>query len=75
MCQEVKKLRGIGDRLAEKIIEIVESGELRKADAFSSNEKLQTMNLFNNIWGVGPTIADQWYIQVSSVLKGETALS
>lgn len=53
----------IGARLAEKIWEICESGALRKADEFANNEKVRAMNLFSNIWGVGPTVAEQWYVQ------------
>uniref|UniRef100_A0A914VI60 DNA polymerase n=2 Tax=Plectus sambesii TaxID=2011161 RepID=A0A914VI60_9BILA len=56
-------LRTIGARLAEKIWEICESGSLRKADEFAHNDKVVAMNLFANIWGVGPTVAEQWYVQ------------
>lgn len=66
--QEVRNMRGIGQRLADKIWEIHESGELRKADEFLRDDKVQTMNLFTNIHGVGPTIAEHWYQQVSACL-------
>lgn len=39
--QEAKSLPGVGDKLADKIWEIIESGELRKLDELSSQEEIQ----------------------------------
>lgn len=55
---------GIGESLAKKIWEIIDTGSLEKLEDFQSSEYIQTINLFGNIWGCGPTIAKQWYDQV-----------
>ena len=61
--QEAKALPGVGSRLAEKIWEIIESGGLRKLEELSSSEEIQTINLFTNVWGAGPTTARAWISQ------------
>ena len=58
--QEARAIRGVGKKLADKIIEILESGKLRKLDELSSNEDLKTIDLFTNLWGAGPTTAQNW---------------
>ena len=44
--QEAKALPGVGAKLAEKIWEIVESGELRKLNELTSQEDIKTLDLF-----------------------------
>ncbi len=51
--------------MADKIIEILESGRLEKVANVCESEKARTINLFNRVWGVGPASADAWYNQVS----------
>lgn len=51
--------------MAEKILEILESGHLRKLDHIS--ESVPVLELFSNIWGAGVKTAQMWYQQVSSV--------
>lgn len=60
---EAKSLNGVGRRLAEKIWEIAESGELRKLNELTSSEENQSMVLFTNIWGVGAQTARAWMMQ------------
>lgn len=48
--------------MAEKIIEILESGHLRKLDHIS--ESVPILELFSNIWGAGTKTAQMWYHQV-----------
>jgi DNA polymerase lambda len=55
------KLPGIGAKIADKICEIISTGHLQKADKMAGDERVQTMELFNDIWGVGPTTALEWY--------------
>ena len=62
-CKEAKALPGIGERLADKIWEIVESGELRKLKELTSEEDTIAINLFTNIWGVGASTARLWVQQ------------
>lgn len=61
--EEAKSLHGIGERLAEKIWEIAESGELRKLNELTSREENQAMALFTNIWGAGAQTARAWVMQ------------
>ncbi|NXD14748.1 DPOLL polymerase, partial [Nothocercus nigrocapillus] len=59
--QEACKIPGIGKRMAEKILEILESGHLRKLDHISEN--VPVLELFSNIWGAGVKTAQMWYQQ------------
>ncbi|KAJ1526281.1 hypothetical protein ONE63_009435 [Megalurothrips usitatus] len=56
-------LPGVGDKMASKVWEILETGSLRKVSEVCSDEKTRTLELFTNIWGVGPSTADSWYQQ------------
>ncbi|XP_043331588.1 DNA polymerase lambda isoform X3 [Cervus elaphus] len=59
--QEAFGIPGIGKRMAEKIVEILESGHLRKLDHIS--ESVPVLELFSNIWGAGTKTAQMWYHQ------------
>ncbi|XP_041317148.1 DNA polymerase lambda isoform X2 [Pyrgilauda ruficollis] len=59
--QEACKIPGIGKRMAEKILEILESGHLRKLDHIS--ESVPVLELFSSIWGAGVKTAQMWYQQ------------
>ncbi|NXL56094.1 DPOLL polymerase, partial [Chordeiles acutipennis] len=59
--QEACKIPGIGKRMAEKILEILESGHLRKLDHIS--ESVPVLELFSGIWGAGAKTAQMWYQQ------------
>lgn len=60
--QEACKITGIGKQMAEKIVEILESGHLRKLDHISDN--VSVLELFSNIWGAGVKTSQMWYQQV-----------
>ncbi|XP_016075539.1 PREDICTED: DNA polymerase lambda isoform X5 [Miniopterus natalensis] len=60
-AQEACSIPGIGKRMAEKIVEILESGHLRKLDHISDN--VPVLELFSNIWGAGIKTAQMWYHQ------------
>ena len=49
--------------MADKIVEILESGSLRKVGQVCESEKAQVINLFNRVWGAGPASAEMWYQQ------------
>ncbi|XP_060624242.2 DNA polymerase lambda [Anolis sagrei] len=59
--QEACKIPGIGKKMAEKIMEILESGHLRKLDHIS--ESVSALEVFSNIWGAGVKTAQMWYQQ------------
>ncbi|KAB1271454.1 DNA polymerase lambda [Camelus dromedarius] len=61
--REAFSIPGIGKRMAEKIVEILESGHLRKLDHIS--ESVPVLELFSNIWGAGTKTAQMWYHQSS----------
>ena len=65
VMKEAMSLQGVGKRLADKIWEIAQSGELRKLQELRTSEEVQTLERFTNVWGAGPSTAQQWYQQVN----------
>lgn len=61
--EEIIQLPGIGESLAKKIWEIIDTGSFEKLEDFQSSEYMTVINLFGNVWGCGPNIARQWYDQ------------
>ncbi|XP_036293750.1 DNA polymerase lambda isoform X2 [Pipistrellus kuhlii] len=59
--QEACSIPGVGKRMAEKVLEILESGHLRKLDHIS--DSVPVLELFSNIWGAGTKTAQMWYQQ------------
>ncbi|TRY92324.1 hypothetical protein DNTS_029281 [Danionella cerebrum] len=59
--EEACKIPGIGKRMADKIMEIMESGHLRKLDHLG--EEVPVLEMFTNIWGAGAKTAQMWYQQ------------
>ncbi|XP_062399259.1 DNA polymerase lambda isoform X2 [Sardina pilchardus] len=57
--EEACQIPGIGHKMADKIMEIMESGHLRKLDHMG--EDVPVLELFSNIWGVGAKTALLWY--------------
>ena len=53
-------LPGVGAKIAKKIMEIIETGKLRKVDYQQADEKLLAMRLFSNVWGAGPAVCNKW---------------
>ena len=64
MLQEARSLPFVGERLAGKIEEIISSGGLRQQDA-EDKEKQAVLSAFTKIHGVGQTMAQQFYAQIS----------
>ena len=56
----------MGERLANKIDEIIASGHLRRLDSIDQ-EKEKVITLFKGIHGVGTTIAQQFYAKVCCI--------
>ncbi|CAL9172022.1 unnamed protein product [Musa hybrid cultivar] len=58
---QVKNLPTIGKSLQDHIHEIVTTGKLSKLEHFENDDKVRTVNLFGEIWGVGPATALKLY--------------
>ncbi|KAI0076868.1 Nucleotidyltransferase [Panus rudis PR-1116 ss-1] len=57
---EAKKLPGVGEKTAQKIIEIIDTGRLNRLK-YEKTEDVEVIRLFQGIYGVGAQIARQWY--------------
>ena len=62
--QEVQAINGIGKRIADKVVEIMDSGGLRRLNHV--DPKMEVIQLFMGIWGAGPETAKKWHSEVSS---------
>ncbi|KAJ1258775.1 hypothetical protein BS78_10G101100 [Paspalum vaginatum] len=60
-ADQVKGLPTIGKSLKEHINEIVTTGKLSKLEHFENDEKVRTISLFGEVWGVGPATALKLY--------------
>ncbi|CAF4506973.1 unnamed protein product, partial [Rotaria magnacalcarata] len=58
--EEIRMLPGIGSRLAEKIVEIMETGSMIKLEEYQTDADIAAMDLFGQIWGIGPAQAKRW---------------
>ncbi|RCV21019.1 hypothetical protein SETIT_4G104600v2 [Setaria italica] len=60
-AEQVKDLPTIGKSLRDHINEIVTTGKLSKLEHFENDEKVRTISLFGEVWGVGPATAVKLY--------------
>nr|GME13616.1 DNA polymerase lambda isoform X1 [Ipomoea batatas] len=60
-ADQVKHLPGIGKSMQEHILEIVNTGKLSKLEHFEKDEKVRTISLFGEVWGIGPATALKLY--------------
>ncbi|GAA5988720.1 hypothetical protein JCM11641_005155 [Rhodosporidiobolus odoratus] len=58
--EDLVKLRGIGPKLATKIMEIRRTGTHRRVSVFDA-PKDRAARTFGQIWGVGPNLAQDFY--------------
>ncbi|KAJ8773827.1 hypothetical protein K2173_008290 [Erythroxylum novogranatense] len=76
--EQVKGLPGIGKSLQDHIQEIVTTGKLSKLEHFETDEKVCTLNLFGEVWGIGPATALKLYekgYRTLDDLKNEDSLT
>ncbi|KAG6849013.1 hypothetical protein H0H93_011996 [Arthromyces matolae] len=57
---EARSIRGVGEKTAAKIMEIIETGKLRRI-GYEKTEDVTITKLFQGVYGVGQSIAYQWY--------------
>nr|BAF37047.1 DNA polymerase lambda [Coprinopsis cinerea] len=58
--EEASKIRGIGSKTAQKIVEILETGKLRRIE-YERTGDVVAAALFQGIYGVGRSTAYKWY--------------
>ncbi|XP_022985529.1 DNA polymerase lambda isoform X4 [Cucurbita maxima] len=58
---QVKHLPAIGKSLQDHIQEILTTGKLSKLEHFETDEKVRTISLFGEVWGIGPATALRLY--------------
>ncbi|KAJ0175568.1 hypothetical protein K1T71_008727 [Dendrolimus kikuchii] len=54
---EAKKLKGIGEKIAKKIDEFLQSGKLKKLENIHQDIEAKTISLFTRVSGIGPVKA------------------
>lgn len=77
-ADQVKDLPSIGKSLQDHIQEIVTTGKLSKLEHFEKDEKVRTINLFGEVWGIGPATALKLYekgYRTLDDLKNEDSLT
>ena len=52
--EDLKKINGVGEKIREKIIEYLDSGEIKKIKDINEDEKFKLNKKLSNIYGVGP---------------------
>ncbi|KAG2151079.1 uncharacterized protein EDB93DRAFT_1083633 [Suillus bovinus] len=60
---EARSINGVGEKTARKIMEIIETGDLRRI-SYEKTDDVEAINLFQGIYGVGMEsrqIARMWY--------------
>ncbi|XP_057950363.1 DNA polymerase lambda isoform X2 [Malania oleifera] len=60
-ADQVKDLPTIGKSMKDHIQEIVSTGKLSKLEHFETDEKVKTITLFGEVWGIGPATALKLY--------------
>ncbi|KAI4314278.1 hypothetical protein L6164_027203 [Bauhinia variegata] len=58
---QVKDLPAIGKSMKDHIQEILTTGKLSKLEHFETDDKVRTISLFGEVWGIGPTTALKLY--------------
>lgn len=60
---EARKLPGVGEKIAQKIDEILTTGHLKVVDNRSKAdlERQSIIETFEKVWGAGPQAAQKWY--------------
>lgn len=59
--EEAVAIPGVGDKMASKVWEMLETGKLRRTEEVCEGERAETLKLFIEVWGAGSVTADQWY--------------
>ena len=72
-AKDIEHIDGIGDKIYKKIEEIINTGTLKRTEKIKSDLNLLHRQLFENIYGIGPTkskqIVDEYKITSISELR------
>ncbi|KAL1139849.1 hypothetical protein AAG570_006826 [Ranatra chinensis] len=59
--KEAKKLEGVGQKIAEKIDEFINTGKLRKIDKIREDDTSNVISLLTRVSGIGPAKAQEFF--------------
>ena len=51
----------VGKKIKDKVKEFLETGEIKRYAFIAEDEKTQTVDLLQGVWGVGPAMAAKLY--------------
>ncbi|KAK7380721.1 hypothetical protein VNO78_33237 [Psophocarpus tetragonolobus] len=60
-ANQINNLPSIGKSMKDHIQEIITTGKLSKLEHFETDEKVRTISLFGEVWGIGPSTALKLY--------------
>ncbi|KAL4263453.1 DNA polymerase beta [Pleurotus pulmonarius] len=60
LSKEARSISGVGEKTARKIMEILETGDLKRIE-YESTEDVVVRCLFQGVYGVGQSTAQKWY--------------
>ncbi|CAL0331498.1 unnamed protein product [Lupinus luteus] len=60
-ADQIKDLPSIGKSMKDHIQEIITTQKLSKLEHFETDEKVRTISLFGEVWGIGPATALKLY--------------
>ncbi|CAJ1953329.1 unnamed protein product [Sphenostylis stenocarpa] len=60
-ADQINNLPSIGKSMKDHIQEIITTGKLSKLEHFETDEKVRTISLFGEVWGIGPSTAMKLY--------------
>ncbi|KAF9497326.1 hypothetical protein BDN71DRAFT_1444788 [Pleurotus eryngii] len=58
--KEARSIRGVGEKTAQKIMEILETGGLKRI-GYERTDDVEVCCLFQGVYGVGQSTAQKWY--------------
>jgi len=70
---EIGRVKGMGGKMVGKIREIITTGTLSKVSHMEADDRIQVMERFTKIHGVGATTAARWYAMGLRTLNDVTA--
>ena len=70
---EIGRVKGMGGKMIGKIREIITTGTLTKVGHMEKDERMQVMERFTKIHGVGATTAARWYAMGLRTLNDVTS--